>query len=145
MYDRGKPAPWWQEAFVLSRAVFGVLFWPLAAIFGLFIAIGGLVVAFSAGAGWGVPVLPPPPQPRLPLGAVLYAGLASDDGDDHAVCLRRTESAVLYTPAAPVRRVPYPSRQLPARRRMSGVPSPSQTAQCARSMWNSNSTSSRRG
>ena len=50
MYDRGKHAPWWQEAFVLSRAVFGVLFWPLAAIFGLMIAIGGLVVAVIGAA-----------------------------------------------------------------------------------------------
>jgi len=57
MYDRGKHAPWWQEAFVLSRAVFGVLFWPLAAIFGLLTAIGGLVVAFSAGVIWGLLVL----------------------------------------------------------------------------------------
>ena len=57
MYDRGKHAPWWQEAFVLSRAVFGVLFWPLAAIFGLMIAIGGLFAAFSAGTGWGLLVI----------------------------------------------------------------------------------------
>src|SRR3990172_3986488 len=57
MYDRRKHAPWWQEAFVLSRAVFGVLFWPLAAIFGLMIAIGGLIVAFSASGVWGLLVL----------------------------------------------------------------------------------------
>jgi hypothetical protein len=57
MYDRRKHAPWWQEAFVLSKAVFGVLFWPLAAIFGLMIAIGGLIVAFSASVVWGLLVL----------------------------------------------------------------------------------------
>ena len=57
MYDRGKHAPWWHEAFALSRAVFGVLFWPLAAIFGLMIAIGALIVAFSASAVWGLLVL----------------------------------------------------------------------------------------
>ena len=57
MYDGGKHAPWWQEAFVLSRAVCGVLFWPLAAHVGLIIAIGGLVVAFGAGLGWGLLVL----------------------------------------------------------------------------------------
>jgi len=57
MYDRGKHAPWWQEAFVLTRAVFGVLFWPLAAIFGVMIAVGGLIVAFGAGLIWGLLVL----------------------------------------------------------------------------------------
>jgi len=55
MYDRDKPAgPWWQEAFVLTKAVFGVLFWPLAAIFLVMAAIAGLFVAFDAGAGWGL-------------------------------------------------------------------------------------------
>ncbi len=54
MYDGNKPAPWWQEAFVLSRAVFGILFWPLAAIFGVMVAISGLFAAFSAGLLWGL-------------------------------------------------------------------------------------------
>jgi hypothetical protein len=54
MYDKGKPAPWWQEAFVLTRAVFGILFWPLVAIIGVMVAIGGLFVAFGAGLGWGL-------------------------------------------------------------------------------------------
>ncbi len=54
MYDRGKPAPWWQEAFVLTRAVFGILFWPLTAIVGLMVAVAGLFVAFNAGVGWGL-------------------------------------------------------------------------------------------
>src|SRR3972149_2835467 len=53
MYDRGKHAPWWQEAFVLTRAVFGVLFWPLAAIFGGMIAIGGAGGRLGGRAGWG--------------------------------------------------------------------------------------------
>ncbi len=54
MYDGNKPSPWWQEAFVLSRAVFGILFWPLAAIFGVLVAISGLFVAFNAGLLWGL-------------------------------------------------------------------------------------------
>ncbi len=54
MYDRGKGSPWWQEAFVLTRAVFGILFWPLAAIFGVIVAISGLLVAFNAGVLWGL-------------------------------------------------------------------------------------------
>ncbi len=54
MYDGNKPAPWWQEALVLSRAVFGILFWPLAAIFGVLGAISGLFVAFNAGLLWGL-------------------------------------------------------------------------------------------
>ncbi len=54
MYDGNKPAPWWQEAFVLTRAVFGILFWPLAAIFGALVAISGLFVAFNAGLLWGL-------------------------------------------------------------------------------------------
>ncbi len=54
MYDRGKGSPWWQEAFVLTRAVFGILFWPLAAIFGVMVAISGLLVAFNAGVLWGL-------------------------------------------------------------------------------------------
>ncbi len=54
MYDRNKGTPWWLEAFVLTRAVFGILFWPLAAIIGVMIAIGGLFVAFDTGVGWGL-------------------------------------------------------------------------------------------
>lgn len=54
MYEPGKPAPWWQEAFVLTRAVFGILFWPLVAIVAAIVAIGGLFVAFSTGLGWGL-------------------------------------------------------------------------------------------
>ncbi len=54
MYDRGRGSPWWQEAFVLTRAVFGILFWPLAAIFGVMVAISGLLVAFNAGVLWGL-------------------------------------------------------------------------------------------
>ena len=54
MYEPGKGSPWWQEAFVLTRAVFGVLFWPVAAIFGLMIAIAGLFAAFAAGLAWGL-------------------------------------------------------------------------------------------
>ena len=54
MYDGGKGSPWWQEAFVLTRAVFGILFWPIAAIVGVIVAIGGLFVAFDTGVGWGL-------------------------------------------------------------------------------------------
>jgi hypothetical protein len=55
MHDRNKSAaPWWQEAFVLTRAVFGVLFWPLLAIVVVIAAIGGLFVAFAAGVVWGL-------------------------------------------------------------------------------------------
>ncbi len=54
MYGGNKPAPWWQEVFVLSRAVFGILFWPLAAIFGVMVAISGLFAAFNAGPLWGL-------------------------------------------------------------------------------------------
>ncbi len=54
MYDGNKPAPWWQEAFVLTRAVFGILFWPLAALFGVMVAISGLLVAFNTGLLWGL-------------------------------------------------------------------------------------------
>lgn len=54
MYDGGKGSPWWQEAFVLTRAVFGILFWPIIAIVGVIVAIGGLFVAFDTGVGWGL-------------------------------------------------------------------------------------------
>jgi hypothetical protein len=54
MYDGNKPAPWWQEAFVLTRAVFGILFWPLVAMFGAMVAISGLLVAFNTGVLWGL-------------------------------------------------------------------------------------------
>ena len=54
MYDGGKGSPWWQEAFVLTRAVFGILFWPIAAIVGVIVAIGGLFAAFDTGVGWGL-------------------------------------------------------------------------------------------
>lgn len=57
MYDRGKQPPWWQEAFVLTRAVFGILFWPLLALAAAVVAIFGLFVAFNAGVVWGVLVL----------------------------------------------------------------------------------------
>lgn len=36
-----KPPRWWEETWVLSRAVFGVLFWPMAVLFlGLFALLG---------------------------------------------------------------------------------------------------------
>ncbi len=54
MYDNRGGSPWWLEAFVLTRAVFGILFWPVAAIIGAMVAIGGLIAAFSAGLGWGL-------------------------------------------------------------------------------------------
>lgn len=54
MYDPNKPPPWWQETFVLTRAIFGILFWPLLAIIGVMVAIGGLFVAFDTGVGWGL-------------------------------------------------------------------------------------------
>lgn len=38
-----KPPPWWAEVFVLTRAVFGILFWPLAVIVA---AIAALVMTF---------------------------------------------------------------------------------------------------
>ncbi len=57
MYDRGNGTPWWLEAFVLTRAVFGILFWPLVAIAGVIVTIAGLVVAFDAGLGWGLLLL----------------------------------------------------------------------------------------
>ena len=53
MSNRGN-SPWWLEAFVLSRAVFSVLMWPLAAIIGVLVAVAGLFAAFSAGLGWGL-------------------------------------------------------------------------------------------
>lgn len=53
MYD-GDRTPWWQEMFVLTRAVFGLLFWPLAIIIGAVVAIGGVFAAFAAGFVWGV-------------------------------------------------------------------------------------------
>ncbi|MFQ5878921.1 MAG: hypothetical protein ACE5IZ_01940 [Dehalococcoidia bacterium] len=40
--------------FVLSKAVFGILFWPLAAILGLIAIVGGLVVLFSVHWAFGV-------------------------------------------------------------------------------------------
>ncbi|MBI1885104.1 MAG: hypothetical protein HYS09_02115 [Chloroflexi bacterium] len=52
-----KPAPWWLETFVITRTVFGVLFWPLAALFGVVVAIVGLVFAFEAHWGFGVMAL----------------------------------------------------------------------------------------
>ncbi len=54
MTNRGDSTPWWLEAFVLTRAVFGILFWPLVAIAGAMMAIAGLVVAFDTGLGWGL-------------------------------------------------------------------------------------------
>jgi hypothetical protein len=54
MYDGDKGSPWWLETFVLTRAVFGILFWPIAALVGVIVAIGGLFVAFDTGLGWGL-------------------------------------------------------------------------------------------
>jgi hypothetical protein len=53
----GKRDPWWLETFVLTRAVFGILFWPIAAIVGVIVAIGALFVAFDSGLLWGLLVL----------------------------------------------------------------------------------------
>ena len=53
----GKRDPWWLEAFVLSRAVFGILFWPVAAIVGAIVALGLLFAAFTENVVWGLLVL----------------------------------------------------------------------------------------
>ncbi len=49
-----KPPPWWLETWVLTRAIFGILFWPLLFLVGAVVAIAGLVVAFGAGPWWGL-------------------------------------------------------------------------------------------
>jgi lysylphosphatidylglycerol synthetase-like protein (DUF2156 family) len=49
-----KPPPWWQETWVLTRAIFGILLWPLLALVAVVVAIAGLVVAFGAGWPWGL-------------------------------------------------------------------------------------------
>ena len=49
-----KPPPWWLETFMITRAVFGVLFWPLLALAGGIVAIVGLVFAFTAHWAWGI-------------------------------------------------------------------------------------------
>lgn len=49
-----KPPPWWVEVFVLTKAVFGILFWPLAALMGLIAAIVGLVILFTIHWAFGV-------------------------------------------------------------------------------------------
>lgn len=53
MYDQDK-TPWWLEAFVLTKAIFGILFRPLVVIIAAIVAIGGLFVAFGAGLVWGL-------------------------------------------------------------------------------------------
>ncbi|MEX0800401.1 MAG: hypothetical protein WD379_04210 [Dehalococcoidia bacterium] len=57
MRDRGGHDPWWLETFELTRAVFGILFWPLAAIIGVIVVLGLLFVAFESGVLWGLLVL----------------------------------------------------------------------------------------
>ena len=51
---RRPEAPWWWETWVITRAVFSVLFWPLVALTALLVAIGALVLAFAIHWGWGV-------------------------------------------------------------------------------------------
>ena len=53
-HEPEKPPPWWLETFVLTRAVFGVLMWPLLAIVGIIIIIAGLFIAFNVHWGLGL-------------------------------------------------------------------------------------------
>lgn len=52
-----KPTPWWVEVFVLTKAVFGILFWPLVAVLGVIAAIVGLVALFTIHWAFGVLLL----------------------------------------------------------------------------------------
>jgi hypothetical protein len=54
MGEPGRREPWWLETLVLTRAVFGILFWPIAAIVGAIVALGLLFAAFSSSALWGL-------------------------------------------------------------------------------------------
>lgn len=38
-----KPPHWWEETWVISRAVFGVLFWPVTVLFG---GVAGIFFVF---------------------------------------------------------------------------------------------------
>ena len=49
-----KPPPWWAEVFILTKAVLGILFWPLAALLLLIGAIVGLVVLLTIHWAFGV-------------------------------------------------------------------------------------------
>jgi len=53
-HEPEKPPPWWLEALVLTRAVFAILFWPLAALFGGIVVIVGLIFALAARWAWGL-------------------------------------------------------------------------------------------
>jgi hypothetical protein len=53
-YEPEKPPPWWLEAFVLTRAMFGVLMWPLLALVGVIVIITGLFIAVSVHWGLGL-------------------------------------------------------------------------------------------
>jgi len=49
-----KPPPWWLETLAITRAILGILFWPLVAIFGGIAALMGLIFAFAAHWGFGL-------------------------------------------------------------------------------------------
>jgi hypothetical protein len=56
MYQKPeKPPPWWLEAFILTRAIFGVLMWFFLALIGVIVIIVGLFIA--AAVHWGLGLL----------------------------------------------------------------------------------------
>ena len=66
VYKPHKPPGFWGEFFILTRTVYGILFWPLLILIGALVALAGIVVLFSIHWGFGL----------LAIGAIV-AGVAA--------------------------------------------------------------------
>ena len=47
MYQPPKPPSLWSEFWTLTRIVYGILFWPLLALFAVLLAVVGVFVLFT--------------------------------------------------------------------------------------------------
>lgn len=52
-----KPERWWAEVIVLTKVVFGILFWPLMVLLGIVTSVGGMVILFTIHWAYGVLLL----------------------------------------------------------------------------------------
>jgi hypothetical protein len=47
MYQPPKPPSLWTEVWMLSRIVYGILFWPVLALFAVILAVFGVFVLYT--------------------------------------------------------------------------------------------------
>ncbi|MDP2948285.1 MAG: hypothetical protein Q8P22_01950 [Chloroflexota bacterium] len=54
MYQPPRPPSFWHEFWLLTRLVYGILFWPVLALVAVLLAVVGVFVAFAIHWGFGL-------------------------------------------------------------------------------------------